>query len=61
MLARVAPATLARLEFPLGELTKTEVRARAPRWQAWRWPTSPRARRSVLPRAGYRAFFEGAA
>jgi tRNA-specific 2-thiouridylase len=29
MLAAVAPATLARLRFPLGELTKAEVRARA--------------------------------
>jgi tRNA-specific 2-thiouridylase len=29
MLAAVAPETLARLRFPLGELTKAEVRARA--------------------------------
>ena len=38
---------LAHARFPLGELTKPEVRDVAPRRSAWRPPTSPRARRSA--------------
>jgi len=37
---------LSRTIFPLGAMTKTEVRARAPPWDS-RPPTSPRARKSA--------------
>jgi tRNA-specific 2-thiouridylase len=58
MLARVAPATLARLEFPLGELTKTEVRARAA-LAGLAVADEPESQEVCFATRGYRAFFEG--
>ena len=48
MLWAVPPDVLARLEFPLGGLTKTRC-APPLRRPGWRWPTSPRARKSASP------------
>ena len=51
MLSGLRPETLARLRFPLGELTKPEVRALAADRAASRSPPSARARTSASSRA----------
>ena len=55
MLARVAPATLARLDFPLGDLTKTEVRARAA-LAGLKVAEEPESQEVCFATNGYRAF-----
>ncbi len=57
MLARVAPATLARLDFPLGSFTKAEVRARA---AAADLPVAdePESQEVCFATSGYRDFFQ---
>lgn len=56
MLARVAPETLARLDFPLGDLTKTEVRARAAA-AGLTVAEEPESQEVCFAASGYRAFF----
>ena len=50
MLAALAPASLARMRFPLGELRKAEVRGWPPP-PGCRWPTSPTPRTCASWRA----------
>ena len=51
MLARLEPAQLERLSFPLGGLTKDCGARRSPARPASRWPTGARARTSASPPA----------
>ena len=48
MLSGLRPRSLARLRFPLAELTKAEVREHAASAPGWRWRGRPRARTSAF-------------
>jgi tRNA-uridine 2-sulfurtransferase len=56
MLARVKPETLARLEFPLGEMTKTQTRERAAQ-AGLAVADEPESQEVCFATSGYRAFF----
>jgi tRNA-uridine 2-sulfurtransferase len=56
MLARVTPETLARLEFPLGEMTKTQTRERAAQAEL-AVADEPESQEVCFATSGYRAFF----
>ena len=60
MLWAVPPEVLARLEFPLGELTKTQARQAAADAGLEVGGSSPRARRSASPSTATVRFLDGA-